>query len=392
MTVRRQQDLEADAAGETTETTGTEAGAYASPTRRTLTDGLVARLVAAGLPGAEVAGWEPLGGGQFAAVARVSLRDGREAVLKIGPSPAVPLLRYEHGMIGAEARYLALIGQGLAGAPTATLLAHGGSPHAAGGRAGGGGGAVFEGEWMLVSLLPGTNLTLHPRERNGTGAPDPTAPVREQLGAFLARVHTLTAPDGRFGYDGGLRPQGAHWPEAFTAIVEALLADAADWGVALPAGPERIRAAVRRNHAVLAQVRRPSLVHFDLWDGNVLAAPGPDGALRLTGVVDGERFLYGDPLVDFVSPALGRRIEQEPAHPFLAGYRAAGGAVEFTDAQLRRIALYRMHLALLMVVEMPSRGMDPAAFAERARWTRGMLLEELAHLDALDRITPPEGP
>ena len=52
---------------------------------------------------------------------------------------------------------------------------------------------------------------------------------------------------------------------------------------------------------------RPALLHFDLWDGNVLG--GPDG---LTGLVDGERWLFGDPLMDIVSPALRRRIEREP--------------------------------------------------------------------------------
>ena len=81
---------------------------------------------------------------------------------------------------------------------------------------------------------------------------------------------------------------------------------------ALPAG---IAASVERHRACLATVTRPALLHFDLWDGNVL---GPDGSL--TGLVDGERYLYGDPLLDLVSPALFRRIEDEPDHPFLRGY------------------------------------------------------------------------
>jgi hypothetical protein len=39
---------------------------------------------------------------------------------------------------------------------------------------------------------------------------------------------------------------------------------------------------------------RPALLHFDLWDGNVPAADGPD------------------PLLDLVSSAPFRRIEVEP--------------------------------------------------------------------------------
>lgn len=36
-------------------------------------------------------------------------------------------------------------------------------------------------------------------------------------------------------------------------------------------------------------------LHWDLWDGNVLAEQAEDGHHRLTGIVDGERFLLGDP-------------------------------------------------------------------------------------------------
>ena len=64
------------------------------------------------------------------------------------------------------------------------------------------------------------------------------------------------------------------------------------------------------------------MLHFDCWDGNVLAAPDRDGRLRLRGLVDGERFLYGDPLLDLVSPLLFRRVEDEPEHPLLRGYQA----------------------------------------------------------------------
>lgn len=387
-----------DAASAVAEAPGARSG---SPTRRALDDAVVRRLVAAGLPGAQVAGWRELSGGEFAAVARVALRDGREVVLKVGPDPAVPVLAYEYGMIGAEARYLAQVRRALPDVPVADLLAHGrdvpGGDAAEGDGASGGdapsggrGDAVVAGEWMLVSLLPGRGLNLFMDEAREAGAGDPGTRVREQLGAAFARIHTLTSPDGRFGYDDDARPHGPDWPAAFTAIIESLLADAEDWQLELPASPERIRAAVRRHEDALARVRRPALVHFDLWDGNVLAAPGPgsdtdgDGVLELTGLVDGERYLYGDPLIDFVSPAVGRRIEDEPGHPFATGYRAAAGWPDrFTADELRRLALYRLHLYLLMYVEMPSRGMDRTAYAWRWEWMHRLLLEELDHLEAL---------
>jgi aminoglycoside phosphotransferase (APT) family kinase protein len=150
-------------------------------------------------------------------------------------------------------------------------------------------------------------------------------------------------------------------------MIESLLADAADWSVEVPA--DAIRTAVKEHTRELDRVRRPKLLHFDLWDGNVLTAEG-----RLTGLVDGERWLHGDPLMDFVSPALYRRIE-DLDHPFTAGY--FGGGHTFDGSERIRLALYRLHLYLLMTVEMPSRAMDLPD--RRARLAR-LLAEELAAL------------
>jgi aminoglycoside phosphotransferase (APT) family kinase protein len=154
--------------------------------------------------------------------------------------------------------------------------------------------------------------------------------------------------------------------------------------VPLPASPDAVRGAVAAHAARLDAVTRPTLLHFDLWDGNVLVGTDSAGAPHLSGLVDGERYLHGDPLVDFVSPALYRRIEDEPDHPFLLGYADATGAPVVFDAAARcRLALYRLHLYLLMLVEMPSRGMTGPDGRRRAERLSGLLRQELTSLGRL---------
>ncbi|MEV4636808.1 aminoglycoside phosphotransferase family protein [Actinoplanes sp. NPDC049548] len=304
-----------------------------SPTQRVLDAAALDAMVAPVL-GASVADAAELSGGGFAAVWRATLTDGRRIVVKAGPPPGTRLLRYERDLIPAEAAYFRMVAE-VAPVPRVLHLGDG---------------------WLATTLLPGRPLA---------GQPD-SAPVREELGRTIARVHERCGD--HFGYTGD-RPSGADWPTAFTAIVEALIADAADWDVPLPAG---IGAAVDRHRTVLAAVHRPALLHFDLWDGNVLTEGG-----RLTGLVDGERFLYGDPLLDLVSPALFRRIEDEPDHPFLRGYAGATGLVLDEPARIR-LALYRVHLYLLMLAEGPSRGVP--AGGERHDQLTGLLAAELATL------------
>jgi hypothetical protein len=336
-----------------------------SPTRRRLEAGQVERWVGAALGdgSVRVTSAAPLAGGEFATVLRVAVSDGRKVVLKVGPAPGTRLLAYEDGMVAAEARYLRMAGPDvLEGSRLPRLLGAGG------GAQGGDGGA--DGEWMVTELLPG--VTLASLGAAGTVADPAVAPgVRAEVGAALARIHTVGAPDGVFGYDGG-RPRGATWGAAFAAIVASLLADGERWGVRLPVDGREVMGLIARSRGALDGVRRAALVHFDLWDGNVLCSPGADGVPVLAGLVDGERYLFGDPLVDFVSPALFRRIEDEPGHPFVRGYGRCPG---FSGEELLRLALYRMHLYLLMVVEMPSRGRGGPEHAQRAEELGRLLLE-----------------
>jgi fructosamine-3-kinase len=304
-----------------------DTGDMPSPTQRTLTPADIAALADLSF-GAAVEECAELTGGGYAAVWRVRLDGGRDVVLKVAAPSEVPLLRYEAGLLAAEADYFRLVRARVPAVPVPDVLHEG--P-----------------DWLFTSHLPGTALPELDLD---------AATARRELGAAVARLHTVTGP--RFGYPGD-RGHGHTWSVAFAAIVDDLLADAEAWRVDLPREPHVIAELVARDADVLDLVDRPALVHFDLWDGNVLAAPDDGGVARLSGLVDGERYLYGDPLIDFVSPALFRRIEDEPDHPFLCGY-ADVTPLDLDPAACRRLRLYRMHLALLMAVEAPSRGMTSA--------------------------------
>jgi fructosamine-3-kinase len=315
----------------------------ASPTQREVSVAEVAVMAREAFgPATEIADAVPLSGGGFGTVWRVDLADGRQTVLKVGPAPEVRLLAYEAGMVGAEADYLRLVAERAPEVPTPRLLHQGR-------------------DWLFMTLVPGTPLPSLPADTDA-------ATVRYECGAAVARLHAVSGD--RFGYTGP-RPHADTWPAAFTAMVEALLDDAVAWQVTLPVGPDRVRATVAAHQGVLATVATPTLVHFDLWDGNVLGSP--DG--RLEGLVDGERYLYGDPLIDFASPALFRDIFDEPDHPFLRGYRSVRPFTVDSDVR-RRAWLYQLYLYLVMTVEFPSRGMTTISHA--GRWARlGDLLENL---------------
>lgn len=186
--------------------------------------------------------------------------------------------------------------------------------------------------------------------------------LRRELGAYVGQLHTVTGT--RFGYPSGAVANAGSWREAFVAMVEAVLGDAERFGVKLPVSVERVRTVVRGAAPALDEVTVPVLVHFDLWQGNILLT-GEPGERRIGGVVDGERMFWGDPLAEFVSLNLFGEPEDDPA--LLAGYRAGGGDTDFDTAARLRMALYRCYLYLIMLVEAVPRGYPPAQAAVTRR-------------------------
>jgi Ser/Thr protein kinase RdoA (MazF antagonist) len=287
-------------------------------------------LAAAGIDPASVVASEDIGGGTYNTAIRLKLSDGRRLVLKIAPS--APGLSHEHDLLATEAEYYRR-----ASGPLPSVV---------------GAGAGF----LLMTELPGVPWSQ---------VADGPRPHRE-LGGVVAGLHKTTGEG--FGYpQDPLRPT---WPMAFTAMVDAILGDAMTYGVRLPRPAAEISHLVRRHEPLLELVTTPVLVHFDLWDGNILLDDG-----RLSGIIDAERAFWGDPVAEFVSLALSRDLD--PA--LVEGYRAAGGPVEFGMPVWARLGLYRVYLDLIMLVEMVPRKDDDA---DRARSLSARLAE---HVDALQR-------
>jgi hypothetical protein len=161
-------------------------------------------------------------------------------------------------------------------------------------------------------------------------------------------------------------------------MIGAVLADAERFAVPLPRPAGRIRELFAARSALLDEVTVPRLVHFDLWDGNILVAADDGARPRIGGIVDAERAFWGDPVADFVSLALFGDIEQD--RDFLAGYRAAGGPAALDGAARERLALYRAYLYLIMWVEAVPRASAPDRIAGLQDPAQDVLLQLLDDL------------
>jgi aminoglycoside phosphotransferase (APT) family kinase protein len=311
---------------------------------------LAAILAAASMRPDQVAGYRALTGGTYNAVYLVRRAGGAGLVVKVAPDPGGPMLRYERGILATEAMYYRLAGQldGIAVPEVVAVDAEAGT-------------------YLLMSQCPGDpwhELRPQPagRERDD---------LRAEVGRQVAVLHTITGTG--FGYPSWrVAPLRPRWRAAFGDMMDAVLADAVRFAAALPRPPLEIREMFAARSAVLDEVTTPVLVHFDLWDGNVLVDSDGERALRVGGLIDAERAFWGDPLAEMVSLALFGDIERDAA--FLRGYRSAGGAVTFDAAARRRLSLYRAYLYLIMLVEAEPRKSDD----ERRGWLARTVFRPLA--------------
>jgi aminoglycoside phosphotransferase (APT) family kinase protein len=299
------------------------------------------------VPDGEDGAWvAELGHGWFNVAYRLTLRDGSDVVMKIAPPPDVEVMTYERGAMRIELASLAMIAE-----QTQVPVPH--VDHADLTR------ELVDADWFVMPYVDAENFGI---VRNDL-EPTRREALDEALGAANRELNEIRG--AWFGPLAG--PGGPSWREVFTGIVEDVLRDGERREVELGWDYDVIREAFAEHAPVLDDVTEPRFVEWDLWDSNAMVRDD-----RIVCIIDHERALYGDPLMEagFVAsslPAFG------DSTAFIRGY----GWGELTERERTRRLLYTLHLVLIMVIETVYRG-----HADRAQydWARERLVEVMAAL------------
>jgi len=270
--------------------------------------------------GAALADMTELTEGWFNAAYVLTLHDGRRCVLKVAPPPEVRVLTYEHDIMATEVAALRLLGERTS-IPVPRVLWSDTTCRR------------VPSELFVMEHLSGTLLS----ELRSTLDPGQQQRVDGQLACFLREMHAITNPT--FGLQAPTAPTFDHWRDAFVQMFDDVLADGAAAQVELPLGCAGLRSLVHDHADALDEVTVPCFVHWDLWDTNVFVDPH---TLAVVGVIDFERALWGDPLME------GQFISRFDDAAFLLAYGAPVTAAP--DARRRRW-LYDMYLFMVMIVE-----------------------------------------
>jgi aminoglycoside phosphotransferase (APT) family kinase protein len=198
----------------------------------------------------------------------------RQLVLRVAPPRDSVFVFYERDMMRQEPRIHRLLRENTS-VPVAGIIALDTSHN------------LIDRDFILMERLPGRALS-------DTPAVD-TSRTFAQVGEALAQTHALTAEHyGYLGEHHPMKPQPS-WAEAFRVMWGKLVADVAAVGYYNRAEQAQLAGLLDEYLPLFDRPVPASLLHMDVWAQNILV----DEHGNLTGLVDWDRALWGDPEIEF---------------------------------------------------------------------------------------------
>jgi len=286
-----------------------------------------------------------LNDGWFNAAYRLELDNHINTVLKVAPAPECPVLTYEKQCMAIEVHTIQwLKGKGI---PVPQVYYTDFSQ------------MYMANNYYFMQFFNGLTLNVAIQQMNDNQKEH----ILWEFGAVMGKINSLKG----VGFGPIIDQTSKSWHSAFFTMVEDILADADRFNVLLPVAPQKLLATLLQSSRVLAHVSKPSLVHWDSWEGNVIIDYRED-VPYIRGIIDWERSFFGDPLSEHV-------FVTKKSKSFYAGY--GKNLLGHTDAFLRR-QLYTVYLNLVMLVECASRQYSDAEISEQCYKN---LSSDLIHLE-----------
>lgn len=212
--------------------------------------------------------------------------------------------------------------------------------------------------FLVMERLPGRPIS----EATGIDVDS----VFRQVGRCLAQAHALTAP--AFGYLGAHHPMPpkSNWSGAFHTMWDRLIADVARVGHYSLEEQTAMRQLLDKHIALFVGPARAALLHMDVWAQNILV----DEAGTLTGLVDWDRSLCGDPEIEFA--VLDYCGVSTPA--FWEGY---GKERDMSPEARVRQVFYLLYEMQKYIVIRQGRNEDPAGAQRYKRQVFGLVRQAL---------------
>lgn len=266
--------------------------------------------------------YSELAGGAFNTVFKVFTDNGKY-VIKIAPDENTEVLTYEKDLIKTEASVYKLL-QNTKNVHFPKIYGYNYEDE-------------FEYKYLIMEFVEGDmlcNLKLSEDEYNK---------VMFDLGIAMSEIHSISS-ENDFGYiQNGFKTT---MKEAYCSMINAVINDGLKKTKHIPYHKDILEIINKYEH-FFDSVTTPSLVHFDLWAGNIIIKDG-----KFYALIDCERAMFGDVMGDFISLDYVAPFDVNANRHLINGYNSvAEKKLTFDKDEMRRFYLLKIYLGLIVYVE-----------------------------------------
>ena len=207
---------------------------------------------------------------------------------------------------------------------------------------------ICDGNYFFMEKLEGDNFHFVKEKMSE----EEISAIGKELGRISRELSTIQNPD--FGFLG----EDTRYDSLFAFVKQMLtnlISDAERRNVDILYDSRTLLDQLEKEESAFREVKKASLVHWDMWEGNVFVKDG-----RVSGIIDWERAMWGEPFMDDRF-----RIHNRDKY-FLEGF----GQTSFSEDELKRLRWYDIILYLTMMIEVFYRNFEDKG---QYFWAREML-------------------
>lgn len=265
-----------------------------------------------------------LDNGHFNAVYKICLFNGTEYVLKISPNDSINILRNEKNIICSEVLAINLVkSTGFVPVPKIVFFSEEKK--------------YIDSSFIIMECLSGSNC----QGKILNYSNEEKEQIFFDLGNLAYSLHKNTS--SHFGTVNKTIKCDS-WYHAFKSLLNNVLYDIEDANIKICYDSSAILKLYNNSKIYFDSVEVPCLIHGDLWLGNVMV-----NKKKISGIIDFERSIWGDPLMEFPFGLLSNNLN------FIKGYGENNIDLTSDSAMIRR-KFYNIYHYLTVKAENYYRG------------------------------------
>lgn len=267
----------------------------------------------------------------------VVFTDGSKSVLKIAAENNGGLMSNEVNMMDAEVKAMRIVNE--ENAVKAAAVQYYDTSR-----------TICSGNYFFMEALPGQSFYIAKDKLSE----EEKSIINFETGRISKRLTFIQ--NDYFGLLGDAEHQFQKLYDFSLYLISNILRDAGKKDIVIGVSSDEILERLSGDKVIFEGAGRPSLVHYDMWDGNIFVE-----GKHISGIIDWERALWGEAFMD------DRFRRHTRNNDFLRGF----GKEKFTKEEMRRIYWYDVLLYLVMMTEGFYRGYEDDS---QYKWAKEMFL------------------